>query len=284
MTQSIDGADSPTAEQLAAEEKAAARLLDALNSRVACNPVREFIGSTDLPAAYRVQERLTQGRVAGGAKIVGRKIGLTSKAVQAQMGVDQPDFGVLFDDMDYAPGHIVPMGHLLQPKAEAEVAFVLAKDLADGDLDAEQIRGAIDYGMPAIEICDSRIDGWDIHFGDTVADNASAGVYVLGSARKSLDEFTPVEVGMKMLINGEEVSSGTGADCLGDPLNAVAWLARAARDFGEPLRAGQVILSGALGPMRPISPGDEVAVEITGLGSVTARFSGGAESYEGNDK
>ncbi|GAA4803223.1 2-keto-4-pentenoate hydratase [Tomitella cavernea] len=284
MTQSIDGAGSPTAVQLAAEEKAAQRLLDALNSRVACDPVREFIGSTDLPAAYRVQERLTQGRLAGGAKIVGRKIGLTSKAVQAQMGVDQPDFGVLFDDMDYAPGHIVPMGHLLQPKAEAEVAFVLAKDLADGDLDAAQIRDAIDYGMPAIEVCDSRIAGWDIHFGDTVADNASAGVYVLGAERRTLSEFTPVEVAMKMLINGEEVSSGTGADCLGDPLNAVAWLARAARDFGEPLRAGQIILSGALGPMRPISAGDEVTVEISGLGSVTARFSEGADTYEGNDK
>ncbi len=278
MTQTIDGDGSPTPEQAAAEEKAARRLLEALHSRVACDPVREFIGSTDLPAAYRVQERLTRGRVAGGAKIVGRKIGLTSKAVQEQMGVDQPDFGVLFDDMDFAPGQIVPMGHLLQPKAEAEVAFVLGKDLAEGPLDHAQMIDAIDYGMPAIEICDSRIRGWDIHFGDTVADNASAGVYVLGEPHKTLDEFTPVEVGMRMLINGEEVSTGTGADCLGDPLNAVAWLAKAARDFGEPLRAGQVILSGALGPMRPISPGDEVTVEITGLGSVTARFS------EGNDK
>ncbi|GAA3964473.1 2-keto-4-pentenoate hydratase [Gordonia caeni] len=259
----------------AAETRAAQRLLDALHSRAACTPVRDLIGPTDLAAAYRVQERLTAGRTAAGARIVGRKIGLTSKAVQEQMGVDQPDFGVLFDDMAYSDGDQVPTDRLLQPKAEAEVAFVLKADLADGPLDIEQIREAIDYGVAALEVCDSRIAGWDIAFADTVADNASSGVYVLGDDRKTLDEFTPVEVGMRMLINGEEVSTGDGAACLGDPLNAVAWLARAARDFGEPLRAGQVILSGALGPMRPLASGDDVTVEISGLGTVRARFSEG---------
>ncbi|MGB3303140.1 2-keto-4-pentenoate hydratase [Gordonia sp. (in: high G+C Gram-positive bacteria)] len=259
----------------AAEAQAAQRLLTALQTREACAPVREFIGPTDLPAAYRVQERLTAGRVAGGATIIGRKIGLTSEAVQEQMGVDQPDFGVLFDDMAYDNGELVPMDRLLQPKAEAEIAFVLKADLADGPLDVAQIRDAIDYGVPAIEVCDSRIKNWDIAFADTVADNASSGVYVLGTVHKTLDEFNPVETGMSMLINGEEVSTGNGAACLGDPLNAVAWLAKAARDFGEPLRAGQVILSGALGPMRPIESGDEVVVEISGLGSVNARFSEG---------
>ncbi|MFC0316574.1 2-keto-4-pentenoate hydratase [Gordonia phosphorivorans] len=262
-------------ENEAAEAQAAARLLTALQTRTACAPVREYIGPTDLPAAYRVQERLTAGRVAAGAAIIGRKIGLTSAAVQEQMGVDQPDFGVLFDDMAYTDGQEVPIDRLLQPKAEAEVAFVLKADLAEGPLDTEQIRAAIDYGVAAIEICDSRIEGWDIAFADTVADNASSGVYVLGTDRKTLDEFAPVEVGMRMLINGEEVSTGNGAACLGDPLNAVAWLARAARDFGEPLRAGQVILSGALGPMRPLAAGDQVTVEISGLGTVNARFSEG---------
>ncbi len=258
-----------------AEARAADRLLTALRTGVACTPVRDLIGSDDLPAAYRVQERLTRGRTDAGASIVGRKIGLTSKAVQEQMGVDQPDFGVLFDDMAYDDGARVPIGRLLQPKAEAEVAFVLKSDLADGPLDVAQIAAAVDYGVAAIEICDSRIDGWDIAFADTVADNASSGVYVLGTRRLTLDEFTPVEVGMRMLINGAEVSTGDGAACLGDPLNAVAWLARAARDFGEPLRAGQVILSGALGPMRPLRPGDEVVVEISGLGTVRATFNEG---------
>lgn len=255
-----------------AELAAAQRLLDALTSRTACSPVRDLIGPTDLPAAYRVQERLTAGRVAAGASIIGRKIGLTSKAVQEQMGVDQPDFGVLFDDMGYTDGDDVPIDRLLQPKAEAEVAFLLKADLADGPLDVAQIAVAIDYGVAAIEICDSRIAGWDIAFADTVADNASSGVYVLGEDRKTLDEFSPVGVGMRMLINGEEVSTGNGAACLGDPLNAVVWLARAARDFGEPLRAGQLVLSGALGPMRPLAAGDDVTVEISGLGAVRAHF------------
>lgn len=264
-----------TTENAVAEEQAAQRLLTALQTRQACEPVRDLIGPTDLPAAYRVQERLTAGRLAAGATVVGRKIGLTSAAVQEQMSVDQPDFGVLFDDMAFGDGELVPMEHLLQPKAEAEVAFVLKKDLADGPLDIAQIRDAIDYGVAALEVCDSRIDGWNIAFADTVADNASSGVYVLGNDRLTLDEFAPIEVGMSMKINGEEVSTGNGAACLGDPLNAVAWLAKAARDFGEPLRAGQVILSGALGPMRPIESGDEVTVDISGLGSVTARFSEG---------
>ncbi|GAA4679642.1 2-keto-4-pentenoate hydratase [Gordonia humi] len=264
-----------TTDSTAAEAQAADRLLQALQTRTACTPVRDLIGPVDLAAAYRVQERLTAGRLADGRTVVGRKIGLTSQAVQDQMGVDQPDFGVLFDDMDYTDGDEVPMDRLLQPKAEAEVAFVLKKDLADGPLDIAQIRDAVDYAVAAIEICDSRIDNWDIAFADTVADNASSGVYVLGTDRKTLDEFAPVEVGMRMLINGDEVSTGDGAACLGDPLNAVAWLATSARDFGEPLRAGQVILSGALGPMRPLQSGDEVTVEITGLGTVTAKFSEG---------
>ena len=256
----------------AVEAKAAARLQSAIDNRAACTPVRDLIGPTDLGAAYRVQERITGGRIAAGAHVVGRKIGLTSLAVQEQMDVDQPDFGVLFADMAYDDDATVGMERLLQPKGEAEVAFVLKKDLADGPLDLDQIRSAIDYGVAALEVCDSRIAGWDIAFADTVADNASAGVYVLGSERKTLDEFEPAEVVMTMSINGTEVSTGNGAACLGDPLNAVQWLARAARDFGDPLQAGQVILSGALGPMRPVAAGDDVRVEISGLGSVRARF------------
>jgi len=176
--------------------------------------------------------------------------------------------------MGYAETDTVPMSRLLQPKAEAEVAFVLKDDLADGDLDVAQVRAAIDYAVAALEIVDSRVAGWNIRFGDTVADNASSGLYVLGSEPKTLDEVEPVDVEMTMERNGEPVSSGNGAACLGDPLNALSWLARTARDFGEPLRAGQVVLSGALGPMTDVSHGDVVTAQITGLGSVTARFSG----------
>jgi len=248
---------------------AAGRLLEAAVSGVPCSPVRDLIGRDDLAAAYAVQERLTKARLSSGATIVGRKIGLTSEAVQQQIGVDTPDFGVLFSDMQYADGDEIPAGAVLQPRAEAEIAFVLAEDLAEGPLDDAQVRGAIDYAVAAIEVCGSRIANWDISFGDTVADNASSGVYVLGTERRTLDDFDPKAVSMSMTIDGEEVSTGTGAACLGDPVNAVVWLARQAREFGEPLRAGQVILSGALGPMRPIAPGNTVHSTVSGLGSVT---------------
>ncbi|WAZ25598.1 fumarylacetoacetate hydrolase family protein [Streptomyces cinnabarinus] len=255
---------------------AAGRIAGALASGVPCAPVRDLIGRDDLAAAYAVQAVLTERRIAAGARVVGRKIGLTSEAVQRQLGVDQPDFGFLFDDMAYAHGDTVPSGRVLQPRAEAEIAFVLGADLADGPLDRERVRAAIAYGVPALEICGSRIAGWDISFGDTVADNASAGAYVLGEERLKLDEFDPVDVAMSMTINGEEVSTGSGAACLGDPVEAVVWLARTARELGEPLRAGQVVLSGALGPMRPVAAGDTVTATLSGLGAVTVRFSEGA--------
>ncbi|QIX25569.1 2-keto-4-pentenoate hydratase [Nocardioides sp. JQ2195] len=268
----------PTTEVSAETVKEAAdRLIAAHFDGVACAPVRDLIGRDDVAAAYQVQEQLNAAKTERGARIVGRKIGATSEAVQTQLGVDQPDFGVLFDDMafsdvDGADGAEIPAGRLIQAKVEAEVAFVLEQDLAEGPLDEAQIRGAIGQVVAALEIVDSRVTDWDISFADTVADNASSGLYVLGGEAKSLDEVNPLDVTMSMTINGDEVSTGDGAACLGDPLNAVAWLAHQARTFGEPLRKGQVILSGALGPMRPVSPGDVVTATITGLGTVTARF------------
>ena len=261
-------------------DEAGDRLIEAHFGRTPCRPVRDLIGSDDVAAAYQVQQRLNAAKVERGARVVGRKIGATSEAVQTQLGVDQPDFGVLFDDMGFDDSAVIPIDRLIQPKAEAEVAFVLAKDLADGPLDAAQIRDAIDYAVAALEIVDSRIESWDISFADTVADNASSGLYVLGNERRTLDEVEPVEVTMSMSIDGEEVSTGNGAACLGDPLRAVAWLAHQARTFGEPLRAGQVILSGALGPMRPVAPGAVVTATIEGLGTVTARFASTAQEIK----
>lgn len=248
--------------------EAADRLREATLDQSPCAPVRDLIGRDDIAAAYAVQERGTQARIEAGAEVIGRKIGLTSEAVQQQLGVDQPDFGVLFDDMAHTDGDVVAAGAVLQPRAEAELAFVLKEDLVDGPLDLDQIRGAIEYAVAAIEICGSRIADWDISFADTVADNASAGAYVLGTTRLSLAEFEPREVVMSMDLNGETVSTGAGAACLGDPLEAVAWLARTSREFGQPLRAGQVVLSGALGPMRAIEPGDVVRAEVAPLGTV----------------
>jgi len=250
------------------------RLQAAVDSGVPCTPIRDLIGPTDVASAYAIQEKLTAAKLATGAAIVGRKIGLTNPAVQAQLGVNQPDFGVLFNDMGYAEDQIVPMSRLIQPRAEAEIAFVLAEDLVDGDLDIAQVAHAVSYCQAAIEIVDSRIAEWNITFADTVADNASSGLYVLGAAKVRLNDFEPKAAVMSMTINAEVVSTGTGAGCLGDPLNALSWLATRAREFGEPLRAGQLILSGALGPVQPVPPGAVVRADISGLGSVTATFSG----------
>jgi 2-keto-4-pentenoate hydratase len=273
MTQ-VEPPPDPSASRSSIMARAAERLQLAERARVPCPPVRDLIGTDDTELAYAVQQRLTRDRLAAGARIVGRKIGLTSPAVQRQLGVDRPDFGVLFDDMDVTALEIVPYGRLIQPKTEAEIAFVLGEDLAEGPLDAGQVRGAVHSAVAALEIVDSRIASWNITFGDTVADNASSGLFVLGGSRLSLEEFEPAEAEMRMYLDGELVSEGTGADCLGDPLAALAWLARTARDFGDPLRAGHVVLSGALGPMAVTPPGAHVRAEITGLGTVTATFSG----------
>jgi 2-keto-4-pentenoate hydratase len=266
-SQHLDVADTLTPTQLAAR-----RLLRAQATRVPCAPVRDLIDATDVAAAYEVQQHLTEARLEAGAEIVGRKVGLTSPAVQAQLGVDQPDFGVLFKDMLVARDAPVAMSCLLQPKIEAEIAFVLCADLETGPLGAEQVRDSVAYAVAALEIVDSRIAGWDITFGDTVADNASSGLFVLGTERRGLDSFAPVEAQMSMSINGVEVSTGSGAACLGDPLEALRWLAVTARDFGSPLRAGHIVLSGALGPMVAVRPGDVVSAAISSLGIVGASF------------
>jgi len=252
--------------------RAAHRLALAAASRVPCPPIRDLIDQNDLEAAYAVQQTIASERAATGAHITGRKIGLTSTAVQQQLGVDQPDFGVLFADMAYPDAAHIRIAQFLQPRVEAEIAFVLSADLADGPLDAPQIRAAVAYATAALEICDSRIARWDISLADTVADNASAGGYVLGNERVSIATFEPADVEMSMTIDGVEVSTGAGAACLGSPLNALGWLARVAREFGNPLTSGQVILSGALGPMAAVPSGGRVCATLSGLGTVSATF------------
>jgi 2-keto-4-pentenoate hydratase len=258
----------------AALDDAVERLRRAAADGVPCAPVRDLIGSGDIAAAYRVQSALIAERIGRGAVRVGRKIGLTSPAVQQQLGVEQPDFGVLLDDMAVPDGGTVPPGRLLQPKVEGEVAFRLGADL-DGTLDRATVRGAVASAHAAVEIVDSRVAGWDIRIADTVADNASSGLYVVSDRAVPLDEVEPVAVTMTLEVNGQVVSRGSGSDCLGDPLTALEWLARTAAEFGDPLRAGELVLSGALGPMVVVQPGDRVQVEISGLGAVHASFGTG---------
>jgi 2-keto-4-pentenoate hydratase len=254
-------------------QDAVARLQEAATSRTPCSPVRDLLGVTDIAGAYAVQQQLIQQRLRDGSRLIGRKIGLTSPAVQAQVGVDQPDFGVLLDDMQVDSDRLVPSDRLLQPKAEAEIAFVLKADLDTGELDVDQVSAAVDYAVAALEIVDSRVLDWDITITDTIADNASSGLFVLGHQFVQLSDFDPADVVMTMRKDGAPCSSGDGRACLGDPLNALSWLARTARDFGTPLRSGDIILSGALGPMVNVEPGTVIEAEISSLGSVTARFS-----------
>jgi 2-keto-4-pentenoate hydratase len=259
------------------------RLTAAQTTRVPCAPVRDLIGTDDLAAAYDVQRGLVQRRLAGGATVVGRKIGATSKAVQDQLGVDQPDFGYLLSDMDVSGRDPIPMSTLVQPRVEAEVAFVLAADVApdsDDEITVDAVRDAVEVALPALEIVDSRIADWDIGFTDTVADNASSGLYVVGTEGRPLrgpgpraeSRFEPREVDMTLAVNGETRSSGNGAACLGDPLEALRWLAVQCHRFGDPLRAGQVVLSGALGPFVPFASGDRVEASITGFAPLVVEF------------
>lgn len=234
-------------------------------------PLRDGLDPTDIDKAYAVQAINTRFWKEQGRRVVGRKVGLTSKAVQVQLGVDQPDFGVLFEDMEIPNGGLLKQAQVIQPKAEAEVAFVLARDLNDINATRESVAGAIDIAMPAIEIVDSRIADWKITFADTVADNGSSAFFVLGEGKpmQGLDLWT---CGMVLEVNGEVVSLGAGAACLGHPLEAAAWLARTLAQRGDPLRAGDIVLSGALGPMVALNSGDQVRATIGGIGAVAFSY------------
>jgi 2-keto-4-pentenoate hydratase len=256
--------------------EAAQRLAHAARDRVPCAPIRGLLTADDPEAqvafGYAVQRLLTDAATESGRRAVGAKIGLTSEAVQKQLGVDRPDFGVLFADMARFEDHPIDPGDLLQPKIEAEVAFLLGADLDHPDLTLDQVRAAVDTAVAALEIVDSRIAGWDIRLVDTVADNASSGLYVLGADPRPLAELDLPGVQMTMTAGGEVVSTGRGAACLGDPCAALLWLARTARAFGAPLRAGDLVLSGALGPMVPVTPNTTYTATIEGLGTVRAAF------------
>ena len=251
------------------------RLRLAVESGSPCAPVRDLLGETDQDAAYAVQSLGIARRVAEGRRIVGRKIGLTSPAVQAQFGVYSPDYGVLLDDMVVADREPLDIGRFLQPRVEAEVAFVLGRDLDSPTSHVADVLRATEFVLPAIEVVDSRVAGWDIRITDTIADNASSGAVVLGTTPRRLDGLDLTELGMTLDRDGEAVSTGSGAACLGSPVIAVAWLARAVAAHGQPLRAGEVILSGALGPMVAASAGVYRA-RLDGLGEVRVDFTDSA--------
>lgn len=249
-------------------EQAALALRQARSARKPIAPISATFDIAGLESAYAVAELNTQARVRDGARVVGWKVGLTSRAVQQQLGVDQPDFGVLLDDMEYLAGQEVPVSRLMQPKIEAEIAFVIGKDLAATRPSYGEFIAAMAFALPALEIVDSAIADWKITLVDTVADNASCGLFVLGDQPMAIGRSGLAAVGMELTRNGRSASVGTGAACLGHPLLAAYWLACTMAERGQGLRAGQVILSGALGPMVPVAPGDHILAQFGAFGSV----------------
>ncbi|MBX3497167.1 MAG: fumarylacetoacetate hydrolase family protein [Parvibaculum sp.] len=250
----------------------AAALAEARHSRTPIPPVTETSSGFDVASAYAVQEINTRRRLAAGERIVGRKIGLTSPAVQTQLGVNEPDYGMLFDVDDVSGAAAVSVAGLMQPKVEAEIAFILGKPLKQPNPSLDEVASAIDCAAAAVEIVDSAIADWRITLADTVADNASGAKFVLGKDRRKLSEIDLHLGGMEMLLNGKQVSVGVGAACLGNPLNAVQWLARKMVEVGRPLGAGDIILSGALGPMCNASRGSAFTVYVQGFKPLHVAF------------
>jgi 2-keto-4-pentenoate hydratase len=253
-------------------DAAAALLRTAAQSGQPIAPLRDAYPGMTADDAYAIQAINTTRRIAEGRRLVGSKIGLTSQAVQRQLGVDQPDFGALLDDMSYGDSETIPMSVLQQPKIEAEIAFVLGRDIDMHNPTHHEVLRAVDYVVPALEVVGSRIADWNIRFVDTVADNASSGVYVLGATPMSVRGLDLGLAGMCLSRRGEPVSTGVGAACLGNPVNALVWLARTMARLGKPMRAGELVLSGALGPMVAVQPGDVFECHIHGVGSVRAEF------------
>jgi 2-oxopent-4-enoate/cis-2-oxohex-4-enoate hydratase len=258
-------------------DELARTLQEAWRSRTPCAPLSADHPEMTVDDAYAVQavniaKRIERGLHGRPARLVGRKIGITSKAVQDWLGVPEPDFGCLLDDMAVDDGGEADTGLLLQPRVEGEIAFVLKSALVGPGVTAADVLRATDFVLPAIEIIDSRVADWKIKYEDTIADNASSGLYVLGSTPRKLDGLDLELCGMALRKNGAVVSSGAGAACLGHPVNAVVWLANKLGELGATLGAGQVVLSGALGPVSPVEKGDAIDLEIARLGRCSVRF------------
>jgi 2-oxopent-4-enoate/cis-2-oxohex-4-enoate hydratase len=247
-------------------------LFDALRAGRVLEPLSTRHPDMSIEHAYAVQQRLIARRLADGETVVGKKIGVTSKAVMDMLGVYQPDFGWLLSGMVFDDGCTIERSSLIQPKAEGEIAFVLKRALRGPGIGAADVLAATECVMPCFEIVDSRIRDWKIRIQDTVADNASCGVFVLGDRAVSPRDLDLYACGMVLEKNGEVFATGAGAAALGSPLHAVAWLANTLGRLGIALEPGEVILSGALAAMAPIAAGDQFRVSIGGLGSCSVRF------------
>ena len=247
-------------------------LYQALRSNSVIDPITNQCPDMTIEDAYAVQKRMIDRRVQDGEVIVGKKIGVTSRAVMNMLGVYQPDFGYMMDRMIVNEGESIAMSTLIQPKAEGEIAFLLKKDLMGPGLSNADILAATECVIPCFEIVDSRIRDWKIKIQDTVADNASCGVFVLGDSAVSPRKVDLSTCGMVLEKNGEIIATGSGAAAMGSPVNAITWLANTLGRLGVPLKAGEVVLSGALAAMFPCAAGDNFRVSIGGIGACSVRF------------
>lgn len=254
-------------------ERAALRLREADAVSATCAPVRDLIAADDLAAAYAVQAVNHAHWIASGRRPVGAKVALSAKAIQEQMGVTSPTHGRLFADMVWAEGQEVPFSRLVQPKLETEIAVVLERDLTNEKNTIADVLSSIAYAVPAFEVVGCRVAGWDVEIADFVADNSAASQIVLGTTPKKIGSFDPLRARMETRLDGAIVSSGIGAAVAGNPLAALAWLADALAVTGRPLRAGDIVMTGSLGPMAPIAPGNRFEAEIEGLGRIETAFS-----------
>ncbi|WP_039050863.1 2-oxopent-4-enoate hydratase [Comamonas thiooxydans] len=254
------------------QEKLGDELYEALSQRRVLEPLSTRYSDISIADAYAVQQHMLARRIAAGERVVGKKIGVTSKAVMDMLGVFQPDFGWLTDGMVFNEGEAVSASSLIQPKAEGEIAFLLKKTLQGPGVTAADVLAATEGVMACFEIVDSRIRDWKIKIQDTVADNASCGVFVLGDRLVDPRDVDLATCGMVLEKNGEIVATGAGAAALGHPANAVAWLANTLGAHGIALEAGEVVLSGSLAAMVPVKAGDNLRVTIGGIGSCSVRF------------
>lgn len=252
-------------------ERFAKELFQAQMSKVAIKPITKTDETLTIDDAYAIQLSNVSKMEENGHKISGKKIGLTSEGIQKQMGVNEPDYGHLYDTMDMVGGKI-NTSNFLQPKIEGELAFVLKEDLYGKEISPEQVLKATDYVVAAFEIVDSRIENWNIKLIDTVADNASSGCYVLGDKKLSINEVDLLNIDMKLYKNGELIETGNSKAVLGNPAIAVAWLANRVGDYGVTLKKGDVILSGAFSAAPKAEKGDVFRAEFTDLGTVAAEF------------
>lgn len=251
----------------------AQELFEAMQNKNTVKPLTERFPDISIDDAYKVSKALLQLRLANGEKVIGKKIGLTSKVVQDMLGVHQPDFGFLMDSMIYASGAEIPFDErLIQAKSEGEIAFVLKEDLVGPNVTPSDVLKATDYVSACFEIVDSRVENWQIKIQDTVADNASCGIFVMSDQKVAPDNVDFENCEMVIKNKGEEVASGLGSAALGSPLNCVAWLANALGEYDVKLNAGDIILSGSLAAMIPCQNGDEMEMEIKGIGSARYKF------------